>query len=179
MLTAMDYYTERLKRYGEAVQALGWGSLESQQVRFRVLSEIAGLSSGTILDFGCGMGDLYDFLGRPADYTGYDCHRGMLEAARQRYPFARFVDKPVEADYVLASGVLNLDRTWRDTLVQMWDLCHMGLAVNFTSELAEKKNPEILYFNPFTVAAFVSTLTKRFVLHHAYRENDFTIHALR
>jgi SAM-dependent methyltransferase len=175
-----DYYTERLARFGPEVQALGWGSVASQRVRFQVLAEIAGLRNGTILDYGCGLGDLYEFLGRPDGYAGYDCHRGMLEAARARYPSARFVDQPVEADYVLASGVLNLDHFWQDTLREMWGLCRYGLAVNFTSELAERHNPEILYFNPFTAGAFVATLTKKFTIRHdGYLPNDFTAYAYR
>lgn len=177
----VNYYSERLKQYGPNVMALGWGSLESQQLRFKVLSEIADLSGQSVLDFGCGFGDLYAYIPNSL-YFGYDNDPRMMELARAKYPgavFTDFLQDIVEVDYVLASGTFNLECNWKDEIGKLWRLSKKGMAVNFTSELASKKTPGIVYADPFDTARFCSRLTRNFVLRHDYRGNDFTIYAYK
>jgi SAM-dependent methyltransferase len=172
-----DYYADRLGQYGpDDVRSLGWGSVESQQIRFKVLAEIADLRGHSVLDFGCGFGDLYNYLFPRVFYIGCDSNLEMLEVARRGHPGAVFVESPVSADYVLASGAFNLDPQWQDTVVHLWSLCRLGMAVNFTSSLAQHKNPDIIYVDPFNATRFCSTLTRKFTLRHDYKPNDFTIY---
>lgn len=172
----MNYYSERLTEYGDDVRALGWGSLESQRIRFQILAEI-GIHDGSVLDVGCGFGDLYQYLWQweIAEYIGYDTNPDMLAQAKLKYPGARFVDHPVEADYILESGAFNLTEDWHSEVMNLWDsFCRRGMALNFTSSFAEVHTPGIVYADPLETAKFLSTLTKKFVLRHDYRQNDFT-----
>lgn len=176
----MNYYSERLAQYGLSdVRALGWGSVESQQLRFRVLCEIADLRGHSILDFGCGFGDLYDFMGRPEGYVGCDDNPEMLKAACARYPTAKFVSEPEHADYILASGVFNLNRSWQGALFDLWNSAQLGMAVNFTSSLAKYKQPGIEYVDPLMVIEQCMIYSKRFALRHDYKENDCTIYVYK
>jgi SAM-dependent methyltransferase len=175
----INYYSERLKQYGSDVRALGWGSEGSQRLRFKVLSEITDLCGQTVLDFGCGFGDLYAFLKTEVSYIGYDSDPEMLAQAKIKYPTALFIVCPREADYVLASGTFNLVADYRPAISFLWTLCHKGMAVNFTSALAEKQTPGIVYADPFEAARFCSTLSKKFVLRTDYKENDFCIYLYR
>lgn len=179
----MSYYTERLAEYGSGVRALGWGSEESQRLRFGILAEIADLTGRTVLDFGCGFGDLSRYLHGQfynVRYTGYDNDAAMLAEARKKYPDSRFADQPVEADYVLSSGVFNLAKGVRiDDLMMLWQLCRKGVAVNFTSALAESRTPGIAYADPFDVARLGAALARKFTLRHDYKSNDFTLYLFR
>ena len=58
------YFSELNGKYGVDARALDWGSRESQQLRFKVLSEVRMPASASILDVGCGQGDLYLWLQR-------------------------------------------------------------------------------------------------------------------
>lgn len=175
----MNYYEAKLREHGNSVQALGWGSAESQLLRFKVLSEIADLRDQVVLDYGCGFGDLYDFLD-DIHYAGYDNNPAMLAAARARYPTALFLDRPMNADYVLASGTFNLPTTnLQSELLRMWSLCRKGIAVNFTNAMAEHHTPGIVYRDPFETARYCSALTKKLTLRTDYKENDFCIYAYR
>jgi len=89
----------------------------SQRYRFRVLTEIAPLESATVLDYGCGKGDLYCYLleaGYRGTYTGFDINPELLELARAKYPGVRFEQRDIEQasineqfEYVLISGIFN------------------------------------------------------------------------
>ena len=51
--------------FGEGTSgALGWKSDENQNIRFEILSQIGDMSGLSVLDLGCGHGDLCGYLGR-------------------------------------------------------------------------------------------------------------------
>lgn len=109
---------------------MGWPDVSRQSRRFQVLLE--GLDgAGTLLDYGCGFGDLSEWW--PADYIGYDLTPEMLAQARIKFPDRLFVDRPVDSDWVVASGVFNLqlgaDLTW-PALQDMWIHARRGIAFN-------------------------------------------------
>ena len=71
----INRYTERFKRFGRTVGALGSGTDEHQTIRYRVLSEVGDLGGQRVLDVGCGFGGFLDYArhyGQPMIYTGTD-----------------------------------------------------------------------------------------------------------
>jgi 2-polyprenyl-3-methyl-5-hydroxy-6-metoxy-1,4-benzoquinol methylase len=87
--TVLDFYTERWKEYGYDTRSLGIGSRESQDIRFRVLTEIGDLTNAAILDVGCGFGDLHSYLERrgiPVRYAGIDIQPAPTSSNSSRKP---------------------------------------------------------------------------------------------
>ena len=58
----VDLYTNLVERFGAEVRALNWRSAELQHRRFAVLAQVGELKSASVLDVGCGMGDLLDWF---------------------------------------------------------------------------------------------------------------------
>ena len=54
-------YSENLQKYGYSPKTLEWFK-NRQDIRFKALSEMGDLNNCSILDVGCGFGDLYGFL---------------------------------------------------------------------------------------------------------------------
>ncbi|MDR1893412.1 MAG: class I SAM-dependent methyltransferase [Spirochaetales bacterium] len=95
------YYNPRLSQYTESYQILDWESPEAQRLRFKALAGGVPLSGLSLLDVGCGCGDLFGFLkeeGIETDYTGVDILPGMVDKARALYPGGRFYCADVFAD---------------------------------------------------------------------------------
>lgn len=148
----LEHFNRIYQQYGEDdVRSLSWGSDNSQQERFRVLAEIADLEGCSILDVGCGFGDLYRFLTKKVKdfrYAGYDLNANVVKAARRKIPGVRFVccdileSSEVEAyDYVLSSGIHNLkladnERTWKALVRRMVRTLSQGSGHEF---------PKLLY----------------------------------
>jgi 2-polyprenyl-3-methyl-5-hydroxy-6-metoxy-1,4-benzoquinol methylase len=58
----LSFYGRHLRDFGDSPQAVRW-TPEGQIRRYETLLSITGdLSGKTILDFGCGKGDLFGFL---------------------------------------------------------------------------------------------------------------------
>ena len=84
-----NYYAEKLNYFGkESPFGVDWNSIESQELRFKILSEIIEEKSDshfTILDYGCGTGDYLKYLSKRYnnfEYTGYDLAEEMINAAK-------------------------------------------------------------------------------------------------
>jgi len=58
----IKYHKELISKYPQDDNlTMGW-AIDSQNVRFKILSEIDDLNNKSILDIGCGNAMLYDYL---------------------------------------------------------------------------------------------------------------------
>jgi SAM-dependent methyltransferase len=190
----IEYYTGLLQQHGPGPRAVDWGTGESQALRFNVLCAVGPLENTSVLDVGCGLGDLYGYLrstGVNVQYTGYDITPALLEAARARFPKGRFIERNVvdlpEAelaprwDYVIASGIFYLrqrdpDAYLRDMVARLSRLARRGVAFNTLSARAPEKSPDEYYADPAMVVGACLDLTPRVVLRHDYMPHDFTVY---
>ena len=208
----IDYYEGLLDQHGENYLALDWNSPESQKLRYQIFKELLvygkKASNLSILDVGCGFGDLYSFLKREGilsrhkiRYTGFDISPKLLEVARKKHPDARFELKDIleerhlpRSDYIFSSGVFNIRTAEagnhlefvKSMLLRMYDLVNYGVAANFLSEGGlPMSSPEDLnsgryyYFKPEEILSFCRFISSRYILRHDYHPGDFTVYLLK
>lgn len=187
-----EFYSKLVNNHGAKLQALDWGSQKSQELRFSILTQINKLDNASVLDVGCGLADLLEYLksrGINVDYTGYDLTPEMIDSARQRFPYAHLEIRDLMAesklkeqfDYVLASGIFYLRQVdpmaYLELMVrQMFTLCRRGIAFNTLSVLASEQNPDEFYADPERVLAMCLKITPRVVIRHDYLPHDFTVY---
>ena len=175
------------------VLELGWGSLLSQEDRFRVLLEIPGIDVelDSVLDVGCGYGDLSRYLNSGL-YRGIDVRLSAIERACCKYEGLDFVvsdiygeDIDVRYDWVFGSGIFCFDGLFWEfevlgILFEMFKRCRRGVGVNFLSDLSDGvRDKDMRYCRPEDISRLVSLVTKKFVLRHDYRKNDMTVYLLK
>ena len=183
-------YTKLVNTFGDDVRALNWGSKQSQERRFEVLSEVGQLEGKSMLDIGCGTGDLYRWLTERAisiSYAGVDITPAMIETARKRFPGVRFeladvLQSPLRGyDYVFASGIFTYRKNDAMGYVQamvrrMFEMCAVACAFNCLSRWGSNHGPEEFFADPVELLGFCKTLTERLVLRHDYHPRDFTVY---
>jgi len=134
-----NHYRPRIDQQRANYDVVDWASAEAQQIRFAVLADNVELDDHTLLDVGCGLGDLYAYLtdrGISAEYCGVDLLSEMIEAASTRNPGARFVCGDIfdpqsvvlapdeHFDVVFCSGALNLKlATTLNSCPKHWIAC--------------------------------------------------------
>ena len=111
------YYNSRFHIYGYDPRSLGW-SVGYQETRFKNLTMVGDLNDCSILDVGCGFGDLCGYLCEQdiqVKYTGVDINRNFIRTAREIYQDAHFIEGDFEEDsirgkydWAFASGIFNL-----------------------------------------------------------------------
>ena len=187
----IDFYDKRYEEFGYHVKSVGWGDKESQELRFKILSEISDLSGCSICDVGCGFGDLYPYLlnnfGK-IDYLGIDISKKIIVEAKERYPLAVFevndiLENPArrKVDYVLSSGALSFKTQNHEQYVQrmleaMMEMCEKGVAVNFLSGYVDYKLDKNFHFLPENALTLGKKITRYVTIRHDYPLYEFTLY---
>jgi methionyl-tRNA formyltransferase len=189
----VQFYKEQAATYGVGFRALGWGSRESQELRFKVLCELGIRPGESVLDVGCGQGDLLVWMRScmlDVRYTGLDVTACLLDTARQRFPDACFQEGDLfEAilsphDYVVASGIFAHAATdpyqyAERGIARLYKLAQKGVACNFLNMRAPEKDPGEFYADPGRIVNFCRSLTPWVVLREDYHLRDFTVYLYR
>lgn len=190
--TIIHFHRHRIATYASGtVKALGWKGAESQIRRFEVLAGVDDLSGCSVLDLGCGYGDLKPFLDQgftDVAYIGVDqMHEFVREAAKRhgrcrntRFFLGDFTTMALpRVDYVLASGAfgyLSEDSCFPGNMIRrIYQTAEKGVAFNMLD--AEFFPPHALLkgHNREKVVSFCRELTLNCKLITGYLEDDFTL----
>lgn len=190
--TIMHFHRQRIAdNPDEAVRALGWKKEESQQKRYETLTSIGDLNRCSVLDVGCGYGDLKSFLDQKftgGRYLGIDQMPEFIAEAENRYrgesdtfffcaDFSSVIFPPV--DYVLASGALayRCDNPlfYGEMISKMLETATKGVAFNMLDAEFFEEGPLLIGHNRETMREFCEYLCDEVHLVRGYLEDDFTI----
>lgn len=182
------HYEALFETYGDSPKAVQHADAASQAVRFEILAGVMDSDASSVLDVGCGLGHLLDFL-RARDfrgrYHGLDLVPAFIERARARHahdPRATFQlldvtrePLPNNHEYALLSGVFNNRMPdnegfmWQ-TLRAMWAAANRGIAFNALTSYVDWQAPDLHYVDPRSVFdRCVREFTRRVTLRHDYR----------
>ncbi len=185
------FHEARIHDFGEGTaQALGWKNFHSQQARFAMLQGIGDMNNCSVLDVGCGHGDLRAYLGSQYPqlrYMGIDQMEEFLDIAIERYGHlpetAFFLGDCYTAelphmDYVLACGSLSYYNSEPDfifrVITKLFITCRIAFGFNLLSRV-EAPGGILMAYNPLSIINHCSTLTSNVVLHEGYFDGDFTV----
>jgi SAM-dependent methyltransferase len=184
-------YDRALEKYGPGPKALRWRNYRTAAVRYRSLLVGLEIQHKSVLDVGCGMGDLLPYLHAQTQnfsYLGVDINKDFIDIARQRYEGHDFkvLDPFTSAlgttyDIVVLSGALNAnEENWLENrkrkISALYELANEAAVFNMAGGLEELPNTEqIAYASVRDILDFCSTLTPNLVLQTQYLAKDFTI----
>ncbi len=187
------YYNSKFHTYGYDPRSLGW-ILGSQEIRFKNLTMVGDLNDQSILDVGCGFGDLYGYLsntGVRIKYTGVDINRNFIKTARAVYPDAHFIEAdfekdviPGKYDWAIASGVFNLkiddnQAFIENSLKKMFKLSKKGIVADFLNSKAACGCDGLYYQDAGRLLEFCDRLSARVVFRDNYLPTDFCIYVYK
>lgn len=169
-MDVIEHYSRLYAKYGDDPRAVQLSDGATQRRRFAALCEIVrGGSDVSILDVGCGLGHLAEFLtetGFTGSYTGIDIVQDFVSACRKKLPQHEFdlwdisaQPFPRKFEYVLASGIFNNQRMdaldfLQRSVKNMYDSCLTATAFNFMSTYVDYFDAELAYFEPERLFSF-------------------------
>jgi len=186
-----NYHRGMIAEHGhEHCRALGWVDDYSQTVRFEAMARIADLHGNSVLDAGCGYGDLCAYLKNYNHYTGVEQIPELLDEAERRYGAdnrvsflpANFMHSKLPlSDYVIACGSLNYRSADPDFIFKaidrLYQHCKLGLGFNLLRDIPG--TGLIVAYDPKAIVAYCHTLTANVVLVDDYDPDDFTVFMYR
>jgi len=186
------HYEPRIRPDRPNYDVVSWCDEASQRARFQVLVDNVELRGKSLLDVGCGLGDLWSFLqdrGIAVDYTGVDLLEKMVEAAHQRNTGGRYLCADIFAgdifggarfDVVFSSGVFSLDvgnnrEFLPAAIARMFELCRDYLVFNLLDQRCGAQGDFCVYFHPDEVLNLLAPFPCESRVIDGYLPNDFTV----
>lgn len=186
---AIKRYNERYEKIGVSPKTLGWGSLEHQLERFRTINKNCDLNRKTIIDLGCGFGDLYRYLKEKnidVEYIGIDINSHFIDFCKKNYPEQKFYcknimieDVDIVADVVISLGTLNFkledDLNYEYSKIFMEKAFNMSrdkIIVDFLSDRITSSYPRedfVFYHSPQKIFDYAMNLSENVLLIHNYK----------
>lgn len=187
----IERYSERLQKFGPTHQTLGWDK-KRHRLRYKILlSNWEFKQDETILDFGCGFGEMSEVITQqnfPLIYSGCDINGDLIAAGNKLYPNINLMhmdflaDESKSFDYIVSSGVhnLKLEDNWsfiEDTFEKFAKCSKVGFAINFISNNVDSEyiKDHLYYSNPSKILELAYKYSKRVILRNDYMPFEFTI----
>jgi SAM-dependent methyltransferase len=200
----IDAYEAYLARHGDCYLGVGWTrSQEHADLRYRVMLEAIRErgESVSLLDFGCGLSHLYEYMRRTGvegvRYHGLDLSPRMLEASRRKFPDLPYFEIDVLEDaaalpcfdYAVMNGVftLKVDLSQEEmveylhaVVAAVFSRVRRGLAFNVMSVEVEWEREDLFHLPFDQLARFLaSEISRHFVMRHDYGLYEYTTYVYR
>jgi SAM-dependent methyltransferase len=171
-----ELYDRRCEVSEFSWQASAWASETDQYGRYVLASSIVTPNS-SVLDLGCGQGDILGFLRERRlgkTYTGVDVSPRMVMAAKRFGDYficGDLLSTPLDRhDHVMALGTFSVShddpyRYLSDGILRCLELCEKSVCVTFLTEGAENTfdDDRLFYYNPVRAFEICLDLCKKVV----------------
>jgi SAM-dependent methyltransferase len=186
------FYTDNFNKYGKNLKSIGWSNKKDQILRFNKIFSGVEYKNKSILDVGCGFGDLYFFLRKKNKdinfkYSGIDITPNFVEITKERLSLTNsniycgeVFNLNKKFDIVVASGSMsyNFKGAKNKNLLlikKMYEITKKVLSMNFMSSYSDFELKKNLHYNPEEMFQFAKRLSPKVNLIHDYNLYEFTI----
>lgn len=183
-----NYYTDLCKNKNDILEKnVGWNSKISQELRFSVLKKCNIQFNDTILDVGCGYGDLYRWLlnnNYNVNYTGIDIIPKFIQYCKKTYnPSLFFTDNffsyKKTHDWIFGSGLFCLKRNnWKQyvktSIDHFYNFSNKGVIINFLRN-PKQINTKMYYTSIEEVKKIIDLPKNQIKIESNYKDNDLSV----
>lgn len=189
-----SFYNDRCKELGDDIGSVGWKDKKSQFLRFEMLFRELSVKGKSILDLGCGFGDLVEYLekesGGKFSYIGVDISKSHLDIARQKHTKnnVEFREGDIfdlsfeglEFDIVVESGMLNYQisdnmKYTEKVLSESFRVASEAVSFNFLTDRVDYKLEKNFHYSPEKLLEKALQITPYVCLYNDYPLYEFTL----
>ena len=204
------HYEKCFEKYGDTNKGVDWPNERDAEIRYRVMTEIIkyaemrgdiGNCNNSLLDFGCGLGHLYEYIIRnniDVIYTGLDLSPIFVDKCNEKFPNVNFIklnlleDSTISDnsfDWVILNGVFTEKRelTYEEMLdyfckltEKVYSVCSRGFAFNVMSKDVDWERDDLFHLPMSTLSDFLTKkLTRDFVIRNDYGLYEYTVYVFK
>jgi SAM-dependent methyltransferase len=183
-------YNKRINEFGYTDLSLGW-TRPNVEIRLNSLLSIipAKIPYKTVLDFGCGLGTLYNIINEDlkVNYIGYDINDNYISHCNEKYESGTWIcGDPRQLDLLnfdiaFFSGVFNhkLQNSdewtfFMDTITKIYNQSRFGVVFNVLSDRVDYLTSHNYNFNAEHVLSFCYSLSNSVIIDNTSLRFEFS-----
>ncbi|WP_295296176.1 class I SAM-dependent methyltransferase [uncultured Brachyspira sp.] len=198
----VDHYINRVNDLNiPDYKVVDWESEEAQNLRFKALIEHFNMSGNVLLDVGCGVGSLAEYIDKNninLYYIGIDIMPEMVERAKSKtyknispqfmtMDFFKKTDIKDDVDYIYTSGIFNLnlgnnEAFLKEAIEAFLLAARKGVCFNLLDiSCKEKYGDKYYYYKKGDILLLTQDILKKLNLNYKihiedkYLQNDFSV----
>lgn len=198
----VDHYINRVNDLNiPDYKIVDWESEEAQNLRFKALIEHFNMSSNVLLDVGCGVGSLAEYIDKNninLYYIGIDIMPEMVERAKSKnyknispqfmtMDFFKKTNIKDDVDYIYTSGIFNLnlgnnEEFLKEAIEAFLLAARKGVCFNLLDiSCKEKYGDKYYYYKKDDILLLTQDILKKLNLSYKihiedkYLQNDFSV----
>ncbi len=195
------HYENCFDRHGDNHRGVDWPDARQADRRYQVMLGLIERRPCTLLDLGCGLSHLYEFISSGRDYegveyAGLDISEKFINASKKKYPGNRYflkdcLKEPLELhfDYIVMNGVFTEKREmshqamyyfFTELLLKVYPFADRGLAFNVMSKQVDWEREDLFHLSLDDLAWFLhKNKMRNFVLRNDYGLYEYTVYLYR
>lgn len=206
-LILKEHYESTLRQHGANFKGMDWPNEDDLVRRFEALTSIMGIEKPgfkqvSLLDLGCGVGLLIDFLKSRKvldhiQYQGIDISDLMIKEAVHLFPDYQFEVRDILKDrlpagsvnFVIMNGLLTEKRELaqnemvdfaKQIISEAWNIADTGIAFNVMSTHVDWKRDDLFHWELDEVADFlVKNCSRNIRIYMDYGLREYTVHVVK
>ena len=189
----IERYAQRFQTFGNDPKTLGWDK-GKQDIRFEVLTSQYDFENKSILDIGCGFGDLNKVLVRRTknySYVGIDLVDVLIKEAGENYHGDNIIFENSNIleycpgrsfDYAISSGIFNHKLTGKNNydfieavIEKSLSLVKDGIAFDFLSDKVDYEYEHTFHSSPERILTIAYKYSRNIILRNDYMPFEFSL----
>lgn len=186
-------YGARFRQFGYSPKTLGWLK-GKQDIRFEILTSQYNFANKSILDIGCGFGDLNKTLKKAYthyEYFGIDICSDIISKGKELFSSPNihmvcgdFLSYNFKSSFhwAIASGVFNhilLDNENYNFIYSVieksYSIVTDGFSFDFISNRVDYRDKHLFYASPEKILEMAYSFSKRVILRSDYMPFEFSV----
>lgn len=202
----VEHYEKCYEKYGDNHKGVDWPNEKDTIKRYKVMLEICKFDDErdtnkkkSILDLGCGLGHLYNYILNEhidVEYSGLDISKKFINTCKNKFPDREFICADIMSeeinknwDYIVMNGVftekreLNFNEMFQYLslmLKKTYKLCKKGVAFNVMSKDVEWEREDLFHVPMNVLSSFITKeITRDFIIRNDYGLYEYTVYLLK
>ena len=204
----VKYYEGCFEKYGDNNKEVDWPNEADAQKRYQIMLDIVKYDSinkskedVSILDFGCGLAHLYEYMIKHDvnyKYFGMDMSDKFIQQCKAKHPSQDFYQCDILNekfafnncwDYICVNGVFTEKRKmkydemfsyFKKMITKLYEMCNKGIAFNVMSKDVDWERDDLFHLPLSDLSAFLTKeISRDFVIRNDYGLYEYTTYVYK
>ena len=205
----VSHYEECFHKYGDCHKGVDWPNEKDVLKRYRVMLDVIGYDTAnekaekpSVLDFGCGLAHLYQFIldnDYILQYSGLDISDEFIDVCKRKFPEEEFIKMDIlkddyktlngKYDYIVMNGVFTervgiefdlMKHYFEEMIRRTFEICRRGIAFNVMSKDVDWEREDLFHLPLNELSAFLTkNVTRKFVIRNDYGLYEYTTYVYK